>query len=91
MLFEDLGLETPIQEVLDFQCQHVIEMHAGLVKHADTDETSDKGVTLEETLGVLELELQQFTRSTTNLGEDKGNMPNLALVTESIFAGMLHL
>ncbi len=91
MLFEDLGLEAPIQEVLDFLRKPEIETHAGLVKHADTDETSDKGVTLEEMLGVLGLELQQFTRSTTNLGKDKGNTPNLALVTEFIFAGVLHL
>ena len=58
---EDLSLKAALQEVLDLQGQHVIETHAGLVEHTDTDETADKGVTLEETLGVLLVESKQLT------------------------------
>ena len=54
---EDLRLETTLQEVLDLEGQHVIETHAALVEHTDADETADEGVTLEEALRVLVVEL----------------------------------
>ncbi len=63
---ENLGLETPLQEILNLQGQHVIEMHASLVQYTNMDETMDNGVTLEETLRVLVVELEQLTGSTTN-------------------------
>ncbi len=86
---ENLGLETPLQEILNLQGQHVIETHASLVEHTDTDEATNKGVTLEETLGVLVVELEQLTGSTTNLGEGEGDTPDLTLVTETVFTGEL--
>ena len=42
---EDLGLQPTLQEILDLQGQYVIETHAGLVEHTDTDETANQGVT----------------------------------------------
>ena len=87
---EDLSLETTLQEVLDLQGQHVIETHAGLIEHTDTDETADEGVTLEKALGILVIELEQLTGRTTNLGQDKTNAPDLALVAETVLAGELH-
>ena len=86
---EDLGLETTLQEVLDLERQHVIETHAALIEHTDADEPADEGVTLEETLRVLGVELEQLTRGTTNLGQDEANAPDLALVAEAVFAGEL--
>jgi len=88
---EDLGLQPTLQEILDLQGQHVIETHAALVEHTNAHETADKGVTLEETLGVLVIELEELTGSTTNLGKDEGNAPNLALVTETVFSSKLKL
>lgn len=87
---EDLGLETTLQEVLDLQGQHVIETHAGLVEHTNADETADEGVTLEQTLRVLGVELEQLTGSTTDLGQDETNAPDLALVAEAVLAGELY-
>lgn len=66
---EDLCLQPAFQEVFDLQRQHVIETHAGLVKHTNSDEATDEGVTLEETLRVLRIELKEFTSGTTDLGE----------------------
>ena len=86
---EDLGLETTLQEILDLEGQHVIETHARLVEHTDTNETADKSVTLEETLGVLGVELQELTGSTTNLGQGETNAPDLTLVAETIFTSKL--
>lgn len=65
---EDLSLETTLQEVLDFEGQNVIETHTGLVEHTNTNETTNQGITLEKTLGILVIELEEFTSSTTNLG-----------------------
>jgi hypothetical protein len=34
---EHLSLKPPLQEILDLQSQHVIETHATLIEHTDTD------------------------------------------------------
>ena len=87
---EDLGLEAALQEVLDLEGEHVIETHAVLVEHADADETANEGVTLEQALGVLVVELEQLTRRTTDLGQDETDAPDLALVAKTVLAGELN-
>lgn len=42
---EDPGLKTTLQEIFDLKGEHVIETHARLVEHADSDETADEGIT----------------------------------------------
>ena len=41
---EDLGLEPALQEVLDLETEHVIELHTALVQHSDTDQTTQKRI-----------------------------------------------
>ena len=82
---ENLGLQPSLQEIFDLEGQHVIETHAGLVQHTDAHETADEGVTLEETLGVLVVELEELTGCTSDFGEDEGDTPDLALVAEAVF------
>lgn len=84
-----LGLEPALQEILDLQGKHVIKTHAALIEHTDAHETANEGVSLEKTLGVLVIELEEFTSGTTNLGQDKGNAPNLALVAETVLSSEL--
>lgn len=55
------GLEAALQEILDLQGQDVIELHAGLVKHTDADETANEGISFEEALGVLLVESKKLT------------------------------
>ena len=55
------GLQATLQEVLDLEGQHVIELHARLVQHADAHQTPDQGVALEQALGVLLVEGEQLT------------------------------
>lgn len=43
--FEDLGLKTTFQEIFDLKGEHIIETHARLVEHTDSDETTDEGIT----------------------------------------------
>jgi hypothetical protein len=64
---EDLGLETALKEVLGLEGKDVVETHARVVEDTDANETADKGVTLEEALGVLVVELEELTGSTTDL------------------------
>jgi len=85
------GLETALQEVLDLEGQDVIELHARLVEDTDTDETADKGVTLEKALGVLLVKSQERTSSTTDLGECELDAPHFALVAKTILANELEL
>ena len=37
---EDLCLESSLEEILNLETQHVIELHTGLVQHTDTDQTT---------------------------------------------------
>ena len=64
---EDLRLETTLQEVLDTEGKHVIELHACLIEDTDANESANKGITLKETLGVLVVEREQLSRSTSDL------------------------
>ena len=57
----DTSLETTLQEVLDLQGQDVIELHAGLVKDTDTDQTANEGVSFEQTLWVLLVKGKKLT------------------------------
>lgn len=57
----DTGLQAALQEILDLQGQDVIELHAGLVEHTDTDQTANEGIAFEETLGVLLVEGKKLT------------------------------
>ena len=57
----DEGLEAALQEILSLQGQDVIELHAGLVEHTNTDEAANEGIAFEETLGVLLVEGKKLT------------------------------
>lgn len=86
---EHLRLQPPLQEVLDLQRKHVIETHARLVQHANTDKSADESIAFEEPLGVLLIELEQLTSGTSDFGEGEADAPDLALVAETELASKL--
>lgn len=49
----------------------------------------NEGIAFEETLGVLVVELEELTSSTTNFGEGERDSPDFALVAEAVFTGEL--
>jgi hypothetical protein len=57
----DASLEAALQEILNLEGKHVIELHAGFVEHTDTDETTNEGVSFEETLGVFLIKGEKLT------------------------------
>lgn len=72
---EHLSLQTPLQEILDPQSKHIVEPGLGLVQYTDTDQTADKGVTLEQTTGVLLIKGKKLTGSTTDVGQAVSDPP----------------
>lgn len=73
---EDLRLQPPLQKVLHLEGKNVIEPHPLLVQDSNANQSTDEGISLEETLGVLLLQLEELSGSTTDLGEDQGNSPD---------------
>ena len=57
----DAGLEAALQEILSLEGKDVIELHAGLVKDTDADQTANEGIAFEKTLGVLLVEGKKLT------------------------------
>jgi len=57
----DASLETALQEILNLEGEHVIELHAGFVEHTNADETANEGVAFEEALGVFLFEREKLT------------------------------
>ena len=82
---EYLSLESPLQEILNLQSQHIIETHAALIKHTNTNQSSDESISLEETLGIFIVKLEKLTSSTTNFRKDKSDTPNFTFVSETVF------
>lgn len=42
---EDLGLQAPLQEILDLEAQDVIQLHLALVQHPNAHESPQQSVT----------------------------------------------
>ena len=86
---ENQCLQTALQEILDLQSQHVVQSHAGFIEHPGPDKTANQGITLEQSLGILLVKLEEFTSGATDLGENEGNSPDLSLVAEAELSGEL--
>ena len=66
----DASLEAALQEILELQGQHVIELHARLVEDTDTHETANEGIAFKETLGVLFVKSKKLTVRTISFAEN---------------------
>ena len=93
----DAGLQATLQEVLNFQCQHVIELHTALIEHTDTDQTANEGIAFEETLWVLFVEGEKLPThsistidSTVVIWLERVDMGSLPSSTTDLGEGELH-
>jgi len=88
---EHLGLEPPLQEILDLEAEDVIQLHLGLIQNANPDQTPEEGVSFEEAAGFLLVQGEELTGSLTDVGQDELHSPDLTLVAESELADQLQL
>ena len=79
-----LSLKTPLQEIFDSQTQHVIELHSGLIEHANTYETTQKSIAFEQPSLIFLLQCKKFSRSLSDLRQSELHTPYLAFVTKPI-------
>merc|ERR1712045_728400 len=88
---EHLGLKTTLQEVLDLETEHVVELHLALVEHTDPHQATQQRVALEQPLGVLLLEGEEDPGGGPHLGEAVLDAPHLPLVPQPVLSDQLQL
>ena len=88
---EHQGLQAALEQVLDGEAQHVVELCLVLVEDACADQAADQGVALKQALGVLLVEGEQLTGGAAQVGQREGHAPDLVLVLEAVLAGQLEL
>ena len=87
----DLGLKTTLQEVLNLEAEHVVELHLALVEDTDPDQATQQRVALEQPLGVLLLEGEEDPGGGPHLGEAVLDAPHLPLVPQPVLSDQLQL
>ena len=84
-------IQRSFQEILAFEAQNVIQLDSVFVKDSNTDQTTQKCVTFEETTGILVLQGEQVTGSFADLGQSVLDPPDFTLVFQSRFANKFQL
>jgi hypothetical protein len=57
----DTRLQPALQEIFDLESQDVIELHTGLVKHTNSDQTTNEGISFEKSLWIFLVESEKLT------------------------------
>ncbi len=91
ILLQNLSLEATLEQILNLQAQHVIELVLALLKHTTTVQTTEQSSTLEQTLGIFLVKSQQLTSGVADLGKSELYAVNLALVLQAELADELKL
>lgn len=86
---EDLGLQSSFQEVFDSQGQDVIQLHLVFGQDTNSDQSSDQGVTFEQSLGVLFISGQKVSSGSSDLRQLETNSVDFSLVSQTVFTGEL--
>ncbi len=89
--FEHLSLQSSLQEIFDSKTQDVIELHPAFVEDTDSDQSSEKCVSLKKATRVLLGQRQQSSGSLTDLCKGVLHPPNFTFVTEAIFSDEFQL
>jgi len=87
----DQSLQAAFQKVFSLESEHVIELHARPVEHADANETADKRIALEKTFGVLLFKGKKLASGTTDLRQRQLDSPDLSLVLQAILPDKFQL
>lgn len=83
VVLEDDGLESSVEHIGFLEGQHVIELVLGALQNAGVVESVQQAGALEDALGIVLLEHEQFLGSLANLGQSVVHSPNLTLAAET--------
>jgi hypothetical protein len=88
---EDLGLESSLKEILDFEGKDVIELVLVLVQHSNSVQTSHESSTFEKSLGILFIKSEELSSSLSDSGHGLLNSPHFSLVLQTKLSDKLEL
>ena len=77
-----MGLETSFEEVLDFETEDVIEFHLVFWEDTNSDQSTEKSVTFEQSLWVFFFKSKKGTGNFSDLGDGQFDSPDFTLVTK---------
>ena len=80
------GLESSLHELVDSQSEDVIELLLVRFEEAELDDSSNEGVTFEESLWVSLLEGQELSGSLSEFGEGERHSPHFSLTLQPVLA-----
>jgi hypothetical protein len=90
-LLVDPGLDALVQELVEGEAQHVIELELLPGQQAVAVHAVQQGGSLEQSSGVFLLESQQLSGRLSELGQQQVHSPHLTLVLEAVLAHQLQL
>jgi hypothetical protein len=90
-LLVDAGLQTLVQELVDGETEHVIELQLLAGEETVAVHSVEEGSAFEESAGVLLLQSEQFSGGLAEVGEQQVDSPDLALVLQAVLAYQLQL
>ena len=85
----DPGLESLVEEFVDSETQHVIELELFVGEETVSVHSIEEGSTFEKSSGVLFLKSQQLTGGLSEVGEEEMDSPDLTLVLETVLTDEL--
>lgn len=88
---EDKGLEAPLEEVLDGEGEHVIELVLGLVQEPVAVHAAEKGLALEDAARALLVQGQELTGVLADPRQHILHAPQLPLGPQPVLAHQLQL
>jgi hypothetical protein len=63
-----LCLQSTLKEILNLQPKHIIQLCLCLIKHSDSYQSTNKGISLKQSSSTLFIKSQELTSSTTDVG-----------------------
>jgi hypothetical protein len=90
-LLVNAGLQPLVEELVDGQTEHVIQLELLSSEQAVAVHAVEEGGSFEESPGVTFLEGEEFSGCLAEAGEDEMHSPDLTLVLEAVLADQLQL
>lgn len=90
-LLVDAGLQSLVEQLVDGEAEHVIELQLLAREEPVAVHAVEQGGAFEESSGVALLEGEQLSGGLAEAGEDEVHSPDLALVLEAVLADQLQL